>query len=41
MDYAIIKTGGNREMLDKWGNRSIDFAERVANTAYDIGSKVL
>ena len=37
----IIKTGGNREMLDKWGNRSIDFAERVANTAYDIGSKVL
>jgi len=37
----IIKTGGNKAMLDKWGNRSADAMERVVNTAYDLGKKVI
>jgi len=37
----LATTGGHKAMLDKWGNRAVDVGERMINTAYDLGKKVI
>ena len=37
----LATTGGHKAMLDKWGNRAVDIGERMINSAYDLGKKVI
>tara|TARA_R110002020_G_scaffold446010_1_gene658163 strand:- start:3555 stop:6809 length:3255 start_codon:yes stop_codon:yes gene_type:complete len=37
----LIKSGANKDMVDAWGNRAAGMGERLINSAYDIGEKIL
>ena len=37
----LAKTNANKSMVDKWSNRTTDYAERLINSAYDFGKGMI